>query len=226
MGTGLGRLLNLGLRPLGLSLYPINAEQPSSKIETRAVEDIPQLYLDGCRVLSNRVELLRALGGNGGVAAEIGVANGDFSAQILSGYKPSALHLIDPWSHEIYAGGFDVVHARFAQEIDSGSVMVHRGTSALVLPTLAQDSFDFVYLDTTHKYDDTVQELQLCRSLIREGGRLAGHDFCVGSPESAFAYGVIPAVYEFCMVHQWAMEYVSLDANGHFSFCLKRMTPS
>jgi hypothetical protein len=33
--------------------------------------------------------------------------------------------------------------------------------------------------------------------------------------------GVIRAVYEFCLAKRWAFEFITLDGNGHFSFCLK-----
>src|SRR5687767_6022213 len=49
-------------------------------------------------VLTSRQELLRHLP-KGGIAAEIGVADGDYSAAILASAEPRELHLIDPWSH-------------------------------------------------------------------------------------------------------------------------------
>ena len=48
-------------------------------------------------VLTSREGLLRQFP-KGGVGAEIGVAEGTFSAAILEEAQPTALHLIDPWS--------------------------------------------------------------------------------------------------------------------------------
>jgi hypothetical protein len=49
-------------------------------------------------VLESREGLLKFLPKNA-VGAEVGVAHGDFSEQILRAAEPQALHLIDPWSH-------------------------------------------------------------------------------------------------------------------------------
>ena len=48
---------------------------------------------------NTRENFLRFLPKNA-VVAEIGVATGDFSAQILALSKPKRFHLIDPWVHQ------------------------------------------------------------------------------------------------------------------------------
>jgi Methyltransferase domain len=216
--AAVGRLINYGLRPAGLALH---RTLPS----TRALRppNLPQFCFADCRVLSSRSELLKALP-HGGVVAEIGVADGDYSVEILSLNEPATLHLIDTWESERYSGGLRRVQSRFAREIAAGSVMVHRGRSVDVLPALTSKSLDWLYLDTTHAYADTVQELRLCASLMKDGGRIAGHDFCTGNPYSGIPYGVIQAVYEFCREHEWGFEYIALDGDGCFSFCLKQIS--
>ena len=49
-------------------------------------------------VLTRREELLQYFP-KGSTGVEIGVAQGDFSAEILQSADPRELHLIDPWSH-------------------------------------------------------------------------------------------------------------------------------
>jgi hypothetical protein len=138
--------------------------------------------------------------------------------------QPATLHLVDTWGSERFSAGFERVQSRFAREIAAGSVVVHRGRAVDILPGLAGKLLDWLYLDTTHAYADTAQELRLCESLVKDGGRIAGHDFCTGNPYSGVPYGVIQALYEFCLEHQWSFEYVSLDGNGYFSFCLKEIS--
>jgi hypothetical protein len=217
IGT-VAKLINYGLRPAGLALTKIS---PTAAPGPPTVRDLPQFYVVDCRVLSSRSELLKALP-RGGAVAEIGVADGDYSAEILSLNQPATLHLIDTWGCERFSGGFKRVQSRFAREIAAGSVVVHRGRSVDILPGLADRVLDWVYLDTTHGYADTAQELRLCGSLVKDGGRIAGHDFCTGNPYSGTPYGVIQALYEFCPDHQWSFEYIALDGNGYFSFCLKK----
>jgi hypothetical protein len=84
------------------------------------------------------------------VVAEIGVANGDYSAEILSLNRPAILHLLDPWEDKRYSEGLGYVRSRSAREIASGLVVLHHSRFIDVLPTLASKSLDWVYLDTTH----------------------------------------------------------------------------
>ena len=37
--------------------------------------------------------------------------------------------------------------------------------------------FDFIYIDTTHQYDQTVLELELAYKKIKNNGIVAGHDY-------------------------------------------------
>lgn len=216
-----GKMINYFLRPVGLVLHTAHPAPPTSP--TPAGRDLPQLFFTDCRVLSNRIELLKALP-RGGVIAEIGVADGYYSAEIFRLNQPAALHLIDPWDTDFYSKGLEVVQSKFKQEIVARSVILHHGRSGDVLPTLAKKSFDWIYLDTTHSYADTAQELRLCAPLIKDGGHIAGHDFCIGNPYSGYPFGVIQAVYEFCAEHRWSFVYITLDADGHFSFCLKQIS--
>lgn len=192
-----------------------------------AVRAMPEVRLEPrhterCRVLPDRNALLDRMP-RGGVAAEIGVAFGDFSAEILTRMAPARLHLVDPWAGERYGGGFDRVAARFAAEIGTGQVEMHRGISTEMLPGFPEASLDFAYIDTDHSYRTTRDELRLCAPLIRPGGRIAGHDFCTGNVVQPVVYGVVQAVTEFCAGHDWGFEYLTLESNGHASFCIVRL---
>jgi Methyltransferase domain len=214
--SALRRVANRALRPCKLALHKLRADDPASH------KDLPQRHFDNCRVFSKRSDLLCALP-SGGIVAEIGVAYGDFSSEILRLNRPSELHLIDLWKGERYEPGFKNVTTQFHREIAGGGVVIHRGLSVEIMSSLPSGMFDWVYLDAGHGYAGTVQELALCRRILKKDGRIAGHDFCTGNPYSALPYGVIQAVYEFCLEHDWEMEYVTLDADGHFSFCVRPM---
>jgi hypothetical protein len=111
----------------------------------------------------------------GGEMAEIGVAEGDFSSEILAHVHPRKLHLIDPWEHQERADyepdpnnvsvqqqgdRFDAVLARFKQEIASGVVAVHREYSAAAAGKFGAGQLDWVYIDGMHTaaaaYDDLI----------------------------------------------------------------------
>lgn len=183
----------------------------------------------------------------GAVGAEIGVAEGAFSAAILEAASPSELHLIDPWSHlesgsdPLQATGFlaelardDVVFgappvnlngdaeyakvvARFAGD---SRVHLHRQYSYKVAPRFAQGSFDFVYLDGNHQYEFVLRDLQDFAARLKPGGLLFGHDFF----EDAFAqeehYGVIDAVNTFLKRSDFRI--CMLTWEPYSTFCLAR----
>ena len=174
------------------------------------------------RLLPNRIELLQHLPADARVA-EIGVADGDFSAAILKHARPKHLSLVDAWHTTRYVSGEDSVAQRFRSEISEGRVSLHKGLSLDVLATFPDDSFDWVYIDTDHSYGLTSRELALCERLVAPGGRICGHDFCTGNAMQGIRYGVVQAVSEFCLSRDWQYEYVTLESNGHFSFCLKRL---
>jgi hypothetical protein len=218
MSISIRKLINHSLGFAGFRLHRIPS-YPSWKLPL--VSALPQHCFANCRVLASRTELAKAMP-RSGVVAEIGVANGDFSTDILSFNAPSALYLVDSWENARYQQGFEYIQSRFAQQIKAGAVILNRGRSIDILPTLPVKSFDWLYLDTTHEYTDTLQELYLCESIVKDGGYIAGHDFCVGNPYSAIPYGVIRAVYEFCTERNWGFEYITLDSDGDFSFCLQQ----
>jgi len=86
----------------------------------------------------------------------------------------------------------------------------------------APDSLDMAYIDTTHSYALTVEELALCEPLIKSHGRIAGHDYCEGNAVTGTRYGVIQAVHEFCLARNWIFDALSLAPDGHLSFSLRR----
>ncbi len=203
-------------------------------VETRRVarrtqvDAQPRPRLEACHTLGrvllpDRLALLDRLPKNA-VAAEIGVAQGDFSAEILARTQPRRLHLIDAWETERYSPGEAKVRRRFSREVASGQVRINRGLSTDVLGQFPPGHFDWVYLDTSHTYSTTAAELALCDGLIGAEGFIAGHDFCTGNVVKPVVYGVVAAVNEFCVTHRWRYDAITLESHGHFSFCLRRLS--
>ena len=112
-----------------------------------------------------RTDLLTHLP-KGSVGAEIGVWRGDFSARLLRVARPAQLHLVDPWNfepgaayeHAWYGGAvaktqaemdrvYESVLRRFADEMEAGTVHVHRGSSARIGVLFDNAYFDWVYID-------------------------------------------------------------------------------
>jgi Methyltransferase domain len=171
--------------------------------------------------LADRAAMLRLLPANG-VVAEIGVNEGDFSAQILRYCTPKKLILIDVWASKRYHGGlFDQVKTRFVSELTSGQMEIIRKYSFDAIADCADAFFDWVYLDTDHSYETTQRELELLRSKMKPGGIIAGHDYIIGNWNGGIRYGVIEAVREFCIKYDWEMIYLTHELDIPPSFAIR-----
>lgn len=150
----------------------------------------------------------------GAVGAEIGVWKGDFSARILATAEPKLLHLIDPWvqvddpdhASAWYSAnkGLDIeqiyasVQARFADQIASGQIQIHRQGSVDGLGGLADASLDFVYIDGDHAYEAVRADLELAVAKVKPGGMICVDDHMLGR---WWDDGVVRAVNEVLGAH-------------------------
>jgi hypothetical protein len=185
---------------------------PSVSLQSRHIRNL--------KVVLDRSEFLDCMPKNS-VAAEIGIAQGDFSAMILERTNPRTLHLIDYFDfNDFSAGQYSEIAARFAPQVAAGEVVIHKGLSTVELAKFPDAYFDWVYLDTGHDYASTVLELELCRHKVKPGGIIAGHDYVTGAWSSWYRYGVIEAVHAVCVEHDYEMLYLTHEPHRHLSFAL------
>ena len=179
-------------------------------------------HTSGCVLLPDRFYLLDRLP-KGAKVAEVGVAFGEFTQEILNRCAPEKLFLIDTWKTARYRDGLEAIKQECAQNIANGQVEIHQGPSVEVLRKMSPGAFDWVYIDTSHTYETTLAELQLSGEIVGEKGRISGHDFCTGNVVRPVPYGVVEAVTKFCKDRDWQFEFLTAESNGHFSYCLKRL---
>ena len=83
----------------------------------------------------------------------------------------------------------------YKSEIERGIVEVIIDYSTNFLPSIGGKKLDFIYIDASHRYEDTLAELVLARATLRKGGLLFGDDF---DPDPASKqHGVYRAVVQF-----------------------------
>jgi hypothetical protein len=163
------------------------------------------------RIRPQRRRLLDRLPGSA-VCAEIGVWQGHFSSLILDLKEPRQFHLIDPWSHEegeeyqeaLYGGRcagqeemdriYREVVDRFATEIESGRVSIHRQPSLDAVSAFPNHYFDWIYIDGNHLYEYVKADLASWAPKVKSGGLIAGDDYVTGK---WWGNGVVQAVNEF-----------------------------
>lgn len=186
----------------------------------------------------DRARLLSFLPADG-VVAEIGVAEGDFSARILREGRARELHLIDPWEHQDRAdylpdsnnvgaaeqeSRFRKVAERFAPEIAAGRVHMHRDFSDAALARFADGTFDWVYVDAMHTLEAVSRDLALAWDKVKEDGFVLGHDFSNGPLAEAQNFGVVEAVNRFVVERQAI--FVAMTMEVYPSYLLaKKVTP-
>ncbi|MFO7826273.1 MAG: class I SAM-dependent methyltransferase [Cyclobacterium sp.] len=197
---------------------------PKPKFEEMPVPEIGYKYLENGKLLSTREQLLALLPQNG-IVAELGVNQGDFSRMILDVNLPATLHLVDVWKSERYPKKlFYEVSQKFRTEIRKGKVVINRGLSTDVVDQFPDRYFDWIYIDTAHNYKTTKLELEQYKNKIKEGGIIAGHDFIVGEIDVPWKYGVIEAVYEFCLEHDWEIIYLTMERSISPSFAIRQIS--
>lgn len=195
----------------------------SQKVREMPNADLQMKHLRNCRLLKDRAELLKLLPVDA-VVAEIGVAYGDFTKQIIEITNPRHLHLIDLWQGKRYGEGLEKINRDLLGQIGTKQIIVNRGYSTQVLSEFPDSYFDWVYIDTDHTYATTRDELLLCHKKVNSDGIICGHDFSKGNVIYPVVYGVIQACNEFCIEMDYEYIYLTLESSGDFSFALRRRT--
>lgn len=188
-------------------------------------ETLSKEHVRDAEVVPSREDMLEAFP-QGGRVAELGTDEGDFSEKILSITDPDELYLIDVWGSQEYSDrSVEEVKSRYADQIADGTVELLPERPEAALERFEDEFFNWVYIDTTHTYEQTLKELKIGRQKVKPDGVIAGHDYCLGDVPEGRWYGVISAVHEFCAEYEWKLTYLSLETHGHSSFAIERIDP-
>jgi hypothetical protein len=96
---------------------------------------------------------------------------------------------------------------KFSQEIIFGQVMIARKFSYDVVKRIADNTYDFVYIDGSHLYHDVKRDLNDWLPKLKDNGIICGHDY-------VSLYGLwcnVQAVDEFCKEHNFEMIILNSD---------------
>jgi len=180
---------------------------------------VDQELLEEARLVSDVFVLLDRMPKRS-VVAEIGVATGGLSEQILKRTAPKKLYLVDPWDDDSVQDyseqSYNRILARMKKAIDDDVVVLKRGYSQNVLPTFPANYFDWVYVDAAHDYDSVRTDLMNCHEIVKPGGLIAGHDY-IRWVSPTERYGVVEAVNEFVGPGRFVMLTNQLDKHDSFA---------
>jgi len=185
-------------------LYALNNEQLyfgthlcANQLHPRRISDMEQTILRKLEEIKNRPFRLLEVGSWVGQSTF-------FWAQLLQRKIPDKweIHCVDAWTS--YASTDDLKNESRIKHMDkalhngrayklflhnlkvsglSDKIVVHRGRSENILPTLTNNYFDFAYIDGSHYYQDVKSDLAYSTPLLREDGILCGDDLELQSLE-------------------------------------------
>ena len=166
----------------------------------------------------------------GGIGAEIGVFRGHFTDLICEVAAPSKLYLVDPWGKmgETFGWGREYTNFGALRTADARREAELRaarwGTGEVVViedhyPSCSDrivDQLDWAYLDASHHYEATVQELDAIAAQVRPDGQILGDDWHAAPGHQH--HGVFRAVQDFCRRTDWRI----VAAGPGAQWCIRR----
>ncbi|MFN4153525.1 MAG: class I SAM-dependent methyltransferase [Paracoccaceae bacterium] len=151
----------------------------------------------------------------GSTGIEIGVFRGHFSGLICEVARPRKLYLVDPWTKLGETFGWGKAYTNFdtlTTEAAKTEAIARVSRFPAVDAVFIEDTFpacaaqitgplDFAYLDASHKYGPTLNELMHLKDMMAPGGLILGDDWAP-DPQNQH-HGVFLAVQDFTRNSGW-----------------------
>lgn len=136
-------------------------------------------------VIQDRNDLPQYLSG---IGVEIGVYRGVYSERLLRDSHLSVLFSIDPWSAELCPDLFPTPELADQCYQEACSRLLTYGSRSRILrcsglsalEEFTPESIDFVYIDSSHAFSETLTTIERYWSKLKPNGLMAGHDYCNG----------------------------------------------
>lgn len=150
--------------------------------------------------INHRIDLIKLLPKNP-VTVELGVAEGNFSLDILREWMPRKHYLVDNWGPVSGITGDGTNEQQWHDKNYSSTlhkireyqhIEILRGITWEMASKVPYGSIDLVYIDACHSYECVRKDIEGWISRIKIGGIMAFHDYL--SPD----YRVKQAVDNFC----------------------------
>jgi hypothetical protein len=153
------------------------------------------------------------------IGCELGVFEGDFSKILIDSKKFDLFYIVDIFSGTAMNFGKVYHDASLLQKVieekfkEYNNIKIIKNDSLTFLKSVQNNYFDFIYIDTIHSYEQTIQELNEAYRVTRSGGLVCGHDYNI----KEFP-GVCKAVAEFCTKH--SLTYRTTNQDYYESFII------
>ncbi len=172
--------------------------------------------------MKTRIELIKSIEKNLNIA-ELGVFKGDFSLEIYKHCEPKNLYLVDLFDGLVVSGdvngqnveyidGQDLFQRVSNKFTNHKNVHIVKNDSVNFLKSIEDGILNFIYIDSSHQYDHTKNELfWSLKKINKKNGIIAGHDY----DKDSF-YEVYLAVNEFCQENNFTLNVTQEDGLNSF----------
>jgi hypothetical protein len=208
------KILSLGINQNIITML----EQYSYQNNTLKTRCINSEALKSSVILRNRNIALDYMPKNA-ITAEIGVAIGGFSSEILKRMNPQKFYALDLFDNY---GWFkqlpdsekqDFTHKtyyenKFKNYIDNGIMEVRQGLSWDLIAEFPDDYFDYIYLDACHVYETAKRDINAILPKIKNGGIFAFNDY---GYRTGTCFGTYRAINDFINSGKHIVKYLALN---------------
>jgi hypothetical protein len=155
---------------------------------------------------------------------EVGVLKGDFSKHLhvaagKGGFKGSYTG-VDIWEAiDMYKGDRDESKANYEEArgnlAEYPRAQLWKMYSVEAAERFRDGELDFVYVDATHLYEDSLADIRAYWPKLKVGGIMAGDDYHNGFvPQAGYSFGVKDAVDEFFVGEKKHRVYLTEHESG------------
>ena len=127
---------------------------------------------------------------------EIGSYMGESTMLFASSNLFSEIHCVEPFNgYEKFNDDNDYHWGFIYDEFKTNTrffdnITLHKDFSYNIVNDFEDASFDFIYIDANHEYEDVKRDIELCLPKLKSDGIIAGHDYHENWP------GVVKSVNE------------------------------
>jgi hypothetical protein len=175
---------------------------------------LPQDLLLNAELLRDRDVALNKFSGFSRIM-EVGTWQGTFAKLMWEAIHPDEFHILD-----INLSRFD---RDYFKDFIGNRVVLHEGNSVELLPTFADNSFDFIYVDGDHTYDGASQDLQHAYDKVKPGGFIGVNDYTNWCANLAMEFGVMKAANDLITSKRLQVRYFALHHQGNHDVFLQKM---
>lgn len=158
---------------------------------------------------------------------EVGVGDGHYSEHIVRSKSPKLMHLLDRYcTPDVIYGKYTAeTHEEFIKNKFNGQdTLTIKGESTVVLPTLLNNTYDYIYLDASTDFEGVLFELDIVSKMLEPNGVIGINDYTYFSPIDKSEYEVVEAVNMFLFNNpQWYVFAYQLGHRGYADIYIKQL---